>query len=101
MTPTTPHKAMNAPQTVIPGGGVAATTPKAPAPPAKKKPILAIVAIIALVVAVAGGIVLWKTLNPGPPSPLAPTEKLVPYIASKAFLESPPEKKMSYFGPMS
>jgi hypothetical protein len=75
-----------------PGAQSAAT------PPAKKKPLVAIIAVIALVVAAVGGFFLWKTLNPGPPLPTAPTDKLVSYVLSPKFMDSPAAKKPEYLG---
>lgn len=99
MTPTTPRKPMTAPQTVAPAAGNAppAQTP-AGAAPGKKKHLVAIIAIAALVVAGAGGIVLWKTLNPGPPPPTGPSDRIAAFVSSSKFAEVPWSKKLEYFG---
>jgi len=76
-----------------------APAPQSPtAPPAKKKPIVAIIAVLALVVAAVGGFFMWKTLNPGPPLPTAPTDKLVVYVTSPKFMDAPADKKPVYLG---
>ena len=83
MTPTTPRKPMTAPITVTPGpagnGPGAAST----AAPAKKKPILAIVAVLAVILIVVGAVWGWKLMHPGPPLPTAPTPKLVAWTVSE------------------
>jgi hypothetical protein len=78
------------------GNGPAGASPAAPAK--KKKPIVAIIAVVALLVAGVGGFFLWKTLNPGPPLPTAPTETLVKYVLSPKFMEAPADKKPQYLG---
>jgi hypothetical protein len=99
MTPTTPRKPMPTLQAAPPaaaGNSPAAQTGSAAAP--KKKPIVAIIAVLALVVAGVGGFVAWKMLNPAPPLPTAPTDKLVAYVTSPKFLQAPLDKKMPYMG---
>src|SRR5258706_12112404 len=99
MTPTTPRKPITSPVTVpagSAGNGPAAQTANAPAQ--KKKPLIAIIAVAALLVAIICGWFLWKTLHPGPPLPTAPTEKLVPYVISAKFSEASWDKKQLYLG---
>ena len=80
MTPTTPRKQMPAPITVTPGPN---PPPQGPAtPPKKKKPILAIVSVLAMIVVIVGAVWVWKILHPGPPLPTAPTPKLVEWVTS-------------------
>jgi hypothetical protein len=64
----------------------------------KKRPLVAIIAIVALVVAGVGGFILWKTLNPGPPLATAPTSKLADFVTSEKFKTTPFEKKKELMG---
>ena len=99
MTPTTPRKPMTSPVTAPAGSaGNGPAGQGANAPVQKKKPLVAIIAVAALVVAVVGGWILWKTLHPGPPLPTAPTDKLVPYVISAKFNEATWDKKQLYLG---
>src|SRR5947207_8191189 len=69
------------------------------APVAKnKKALVAMIAVAALVVAIVGGVALWKTMHPGPPPVTAPTEKLAAFVTSDAFLKLPYEKQKEYLG---
>jgi hypothetical protein len=101
MTPTTPRKPVTvsglAPVGAA-GNGPGAATPAGGAPAAKKKPIVAIIAMLALLVAAVGGWFLWKTLHPSPPPATAPTDKLVPFVIGPKFNELPWEKKQLYLG---
>jgi hypothetical protein len=99
MTPTTPRKTMNAPITVTPPSAANALAAQTPASPAgEKKPIVTIVAIVALIVAGVGGFILWKTLNPGPPLATAPTPKLTEFVVSEKFKTTPYEKQKELMG---
>jgi len=99
MTPTTPRKPITTPITAPAGtAGNGPPAPGANAPLQKKKPLVAIIAMVALVVAIIGGWILWKTLHPGPPLPTAPTEKLVPYVISPKFNEATWDNKQKYLG---
>jgi len=99
MTPTTPRKPMTTPQASPAGPAGNGPAPQgAGTAKAKKKPLVAIIAMVALVVAGAGVIVLWKILHPGPPLPTAPTYDLVTYVTSPKFMDLPAEKKPEYLG---
>jgi len=99
MTPTTPRKPMTSPVTAPAGSaGNGPAAQAANAPVQKKKPLVAIVAVAALLVAIVGGWILWKTLHSGPPLPTAPTDKLVPYAIAAKFKVRPGDKKQLYPG---
>jgi len=99
MTPTTPRKPITAPLATPAGSAGNGPAPqRAGAPAEKKKRLVALIAVLALVVAGVGLWFLWKTLHPGPPPPTAPTEKLVPYVISPKFLETSWDKKQLYLG---
>ena len=98
MTPTQSRKPMPAPITVTAGGGngPGAQTPAAPG--AKKKPIAAIIAVLALVVIGMGGFITWKMMNPGPPLPTAPTPKIVDHVVSEKFKTTPFDRQKELMG---
>jgi len=98
MTPTTPRKPITTPQAVPAGSaGNGPPTQSSPnVPPAKKKHLVAIIAVIALVVAAIGLFVLWKTLHPGPPPLTGPTIDLVKYVVGNKLPEASADKKGLY-----
>jgi hypothetical protein len=98
MTPTQQKRPMGVVAAAT-GNGPGAAAAGEGAPVAKnKKPLVAMIAIVALVVAIGGGIALWKTMHPGPPPVTAPTEKLVAFVTSEGFFKMPYEKQKEYLG---
>jgi hypothetical protein len=49
----------------------------------KKKPVFAIVSVLALIVVIVGVVWVWKIMHPGPPLPTAPTPKLVDWVTNQ------------------
>ena len=62
------------------------------------KRLAAIVAVLALVVAIVGGIFLWKTLHPGPPPLTSTTLTLGQFVLSEPFMKLPYDKQKEYLG---
>ena len=87
MTPTTPRKPMTSPVTAPPGSaGNGPAAQAANAPVQKKKPLVAIVAVAALLV---GAYFLWQKTRPRMPRLDAPTPVLAKYIMTEDFEKQP------------